>query len=263
MKFIFTALLGVCYFFSCNICIAQNMNSAKPRENSFFHDNIEYQARLQLSVGGASPRSIPAQIREIESFKPTHILGLEMNATKWINQKNNMGIRVGLKYEGRGMKTRARVKNYYTQIEDDSGAQTKGYFTGHVVTEMGNYYFTIPILFVWNVSQQWNIYGGFYASTIANKSFSGYISEGMFREGSPIGEPTPFEGDSQGLYDFSNEINSFQWGNQLGAELKTKSNFRAFFDVTMANNPLFNKNFESISFKMYNIFGNIGVAYHF
>lgn len=263
MKSILTTIIGLHLILLNYKAIAQENNNIKQKISSFFYDNIEYQARLQLSIGGASPMSMPAEIREIESFKPTHILGLEMNATKWINNKKNLGIRAGIKFEGRGMKTRARVKNYYTQIEDDSGAQTKGYFTGHVVTEMGSSYFTIPVLLLWNISPQWNIYGGFYTSRIANKSFSGYIEQGTFREGSPIGELTPFEGDSQGLYDFSNEINPFQWGNQLGAELKTKSNFRAFFDVTMANNPLFKKSFESISFKMYNIYGNLGVAYHF
>lgn len=242
---------------------AQEKNTLKEKIHSFFYDNIEYQARFQLSVGGAAPLSIPAQIREIESFKPANMIGMEMNATKWLNDKQKMGIRAGLKFEGRGMKTQARVKNYYTQIEDDTGAQTKGLFTGHVVTEMENYYFTIPVLFIWNATEKWNFYGGFYASTIANKSFEGYIFDGIFREGSPIGEPTPFEGTSKGLYNFSDDLNSFQWGNQLGGEFKTSSNFRVFFDVTMANNPVFKKSFESISFKMYNVFGNLGIAYHF
>lgn len=245
------------------VCAQTDSKSTPAQADRSFFSQIQYQTKLQLSIGGASPLGIPAQIREIESFKPTHILGLEMNATKWLNKKENIGLRVGLKFEGRGMKTRARVKNYYTQIEDDSGAQTKGYFTGHVVTEMENSYFTIPLLLVWNLTERWNIYGGFYFSKAANRSFSGFIEDGIFREGSPIGEPSIFEGSSQGIYDFSNDINTFQWGNQLGAELKTKSNFKVFFDVTMSNIPLFRKDFESISFKMYNIYGNFGLVYKF
>lgn len=233
------------------------------KSNSFFDKNLEYQIRVQLSLGGASPLGLPAQIREIESFKPANVFGIEGNVTKWLSDKQEYGIRTGLKYEGRGMKTQARVKNYYTQIEDETGAQTKGYFTGHVITEMKNTYLTIPLSFVWNATKHWNFYGGFYFSRILGKSFTGYIHDGDFREGTPIGELTTFEGTAQGLYDFSKDLKRFQWGNQIGAEYKTSRNFRIFADFTMANNQLFKSDFESITFKMYNIYGNIGFGHTF
>jgi len=242
---------------------AQEVSKTNGKIHAFFYDDIEFQAKFQLSVGGASPMGIPAQIREIEGFKPKNMIGIEMNATKWLSKKHDFAIRSGLKFEGRGMRTQARVKNYYTQIEDDTGAQTKGFFTGHVITEMENLYFTIPVLFLWNATEKWNFYGGLYFSTAANKSFSGYIYDGSFREGTPIGELTVFEGTSKGLYDFSEDLRSWQWGNQLGAEFKTPTNWRIFADVTMANSSLFKSSFESISFKMYNIYGNFGVSYEF
>lgn len=252
------------YFFlslglSCSYVNAQD--KAKEKIQSFFTENIDYQGKIQLSLGGASPLGIPAQIREIESFKPKNALGLEVNATKWLADDKKFGIRTGLKFEGRGMKTQARVKNYYTQIEDETGAQTKGYFTGHVVTQLQNYYFTLPTLFVWNATKKWNFYGGFYFSLAADKSFTGYIYDGAFREGTPIGELTTFEGSTQGLYDFSDDLKTFQWGNQLGAEFKTNSKWRFSADLTFANGQVFKSDFEAISFKMYNIFGNLGIAY--
>lgn len=238
-------------------------NTQKQQSKSFFKHNFEYQAKVQLSLGGASPIGIPAQIREIESFKPLNIFGIEGNVTKWLKDNQEFGIRTGLKYEGRGMKTQARVKNYYTQIEDDTGAQTKGYFTGHVVTEMKNTYLTLPLLFVWNATDHWNFYGGFYFSKSLGRNFTGYIYDGAFRESTPIGELTTFEGTTQGLYDFSDDIKPFQWGNQLGAEYKTSRNFRIFADLTIANTQLFKNNFESITFQMYNIYGNIGFGHTF
>lgn len=242
---------------------AQEEKSTKEKLHSFFNDNIEYQGRIQFSLGGASPLGIPAEIRKIESFKPKSPFGIEVNATKWLNDKQEFGIRAGVKYEGRGMKTKAKVKNYFTQIADDTGAQTTGYFTGHVITELDNYYLTVPILFVWNATEHWNFYGGVYFSLAANKDFSGYIYDGAFREGTPIGELTTFEGTAKGLYDFSDDINKFQWGNQIGAEYKTNSKWRFFADLTMANMQVFKSDFDAISFKMYNIYGNFGAAYHF
>jgi len=243
-------------------CISLNAQNKFPK-NNFFNNNINYQVKGQISIGGASPIGIPAQIRKIEKFQPKNILGIEVNVTKWLNNNKEFGIRTGLKFEGKGMETQARVKNYYTQIEDETGAQTKGYFTGHVVTEMKNTYLTIPILFVWNATDKWNFYGGFYISKLIDKSFKGHIYDGIFREGSPIGEPTTFEETAIGLYDFSNDLSPILWGNQLGAEYKLNQNFILSFDLTMANRQVFKRDFESISFKMYNIFGSLGIGYQF
>lgn len=252
------------FLLSCLFVQAQNTEEKiQSEKTSFFNKNVDYQIKGQLSIGGASPMGIPAQIRKIESFKPAQFLGAEVNATKWFNDKQKFGIRIGAKFEGRGMKTQAQVKNYYTQIEDDSGAQTKGYFTGHVLTKMRNSYITMPVSFVWNATNRWNFYGGFYLSWITHRSFTGHIYDGTFREGTPIGEPTVFEGTAKGIYDFSDDLRTFQWGNQLGAEYKLNQHVSFSFDVSMANSQIFKKDFESISFRMYNIFGNIGIGYTF
>lgn len=260
VKVIFIIIITSNTFLSVN---AQEIENNSQNKAFFFKKNIEYQAKAQFSIGGASPIGIPAEIRKIESYNPTLQLGIGLNVTKWFYDNHKFGVRIGLNVEGRGMKTQAKVKNYYTQIEDDTGAQTKGYFTGHVITEMDNAYISMPILFIWNTSERWNLYGGFYFSTLIDKSFSGYIYEGTFREGSPIGEPTTFENTAKGLYDFSNYLSPFQFGSQVGAEFKLKNNFSLFLDITMAHKQVFKKDFEAISFKMYNIYGNAGFGYTF
>ncbi|MGV0924687.1 porin family protein [Empedobacter tilapiae] len=260
VKVIFIIIITSNTFLTVN---AQEIENNSQNKTSFFNKNIEYQAKAQFSIGGASPIGIPAEIRKIESYNPTLQLGIGLNVTKWFYDNRKFGVRIGLNVEGRGMKTQAKVKNYYTQIEDDTDAQTKGYFTGHVITEMDNAYISMPILFIWNTSERWNLYGGFYFSTLIDKSFSGYIYEGTFREGSPIGEPTTFENTAKGLYDFSNYLSPFQFGSQVGAEFKLKNNFSLFLDITMAHKQVFKKDFEAISFKMYNIYGNAGFGYTF
>jgi len=233
----------------------------KIEKTNFFNHNIDYHVRGQLSLGGASPMGIPSEIRKIEGFKPQTVLGIEVGATKWFKDNQKLGIRVGLKFEGKGMRTQALVKNYYTQIADETGAETRGYFTGQVVTDVKNTYLTMPVLLYWNASKSWNFYGGFYFSALMGKSFTGHIYDGAFREGSPIGELTTFEQTAKGLYDFSDEQKGFQWGNQIGAELRISNRFKLSLDLTMANSQLFKKDFEAITFKMYNIFGNLGVVY--
>lgn len=259
----FLALLALLLIASTTALIAQEVETDSVKKHTFFSTNIDYQIKAQFSIGGASPLGFPSEIRKIESYNPTLQLGIGVNATKWFTDRQKLGLRVGITFEGKCMKTQAKVKNYYTQIEDNTGAQTRGYFTGHVTTNMKNSYLTVPISLVWNASKSWNFYGGFYFSALLEKSFSGYIYNGNFREGTPVGELTVFENSTHGIYDFSSDLNGFQWGNQLGAELKLKTNFNFFVDVTMGNLQIFNSDFEAISFKMYTIYANIGFAYTF
>lgn len=229
----------------------------------FFAKDIDYQVRAQFSIGGSSPLGMPAQIREINNYNPTLQLGLEANATKWFSDAKDWGVRIGLRFEGRGMKTDARVKNYYTQIDGGEGKYTKGYFTGNVKTTMKSSYITFPILATYKASSRWNLYGGFYVSGLIDKDFNGYVYDGVLREGNPIGSPVVFEGDGRGEYDFSEDMNRFQWGTQWGAEYKMNQNFRLFADLNWGLNSLFKKDFDAISFKMYSIYANIGFGYQF
>lgn len=229
----------------------------------FFTKNTDYQARAQFSIGGSTPLGIPAQIREINSYNPTLQLGLEVNATKWLSDDQIWGVRTGLRFEGRGMKTDARVKNYYTQIDGEEGKQTKGYFTGNVKTKMKNSYITFPVLAVYNVNEKWNVYGGFYLSGLIDGDFTGYVYEGVLREGNPIGTPIEFEEDAKGEYDFSSDLNRFQWGAEVGFEYKVNSQLRLFSDLNLGLNGLFKKDFEAITFNMYSIYLNFGFGYQF
>lgn len=230
---------------------------------SFFTQNTAYQVRTQFSIGGSTPLGIPAEIREINSYNPTLQLGLELNATKWFTAEQRWGMRVGIRFEGRGMKTDARVKNYYTQIDGDEGKQTKGYFTGNVKTKMKNSYVTFPILALYQVNDKWNVYGGVYLSGLIDQDFTGYVYDGVLREGNPLGTPVEFEDGAKGEYDFSGELNRFQWGTELGFEYKMNDQFRLFSDLNWGLNNLFKKDFDAITFKMYSIYLNVGFGYQF
>lgn len=240
---------------------AQEGHTNKFKE--FFTTNTEYQIRGQFSIGGSTPLGFPAQIREVNSYNPTMQLGLEANITKWLTDDHKWGFRTGLRMEGRGMKTDARVKNYYTKLDEGDGKYTKGYFTGNVKTTMKNSYITFPILLTYNVSSQWNTYGGFYFSGLIDRDFTGYVYNGVLREDSPIGTPVEFEGNARGDYDFSDDLNRFQFGIQVGGEYKLNAHLRLFGDLNWGLNQVFKKDFDAITFKMYNIYANIGFAYQF
>lgn len=249
------------------LCVGfQTNNFAQDNENiatNFFTKNIDFQIRAQFSIGGSSPLGMPVEIRRINSYNPTLQLGLEANATKWFNDNQKLGLRAGLRFEGRGMKTDAKVKNYLTQIDGEEGKQVRGYFTGNVKTNAKNTYVTFPISLVYNTTENWNIFGGVYLSALIDKDFTGYVYDGVLRDGDPIGNPIEFEAEARGNYDFSENLNRFQWGAQFGTEWKMNNHFRLFGELDWGLNGVFKKDFDAISFKMYSIYLNLGFAYQF
>ena len=229
---------------------------------SFFTDNIDYEVNAQFGIGGAMPINFPIEIRSIESFNPGLQLGLGVQATKWLCDDQDWGVRLGARFQAKGMKTEARVKNYYTEVIMDN-SYISGYYTGLVNTEVKNTYVIIPLSVVKSLSNRWNIYGGLNVAFLIDKGFTGYVSDGYLRKDTPTGIKMPFEGEGRGPYDFSDEINTFQWGAQIGGEYSLAKNFDIFANLDYDFNNVFKKDFTAITFAMHNIYLNIGFGYKF
>ena len=238
---------------------AQSGTSNHP---NFFNTDIDYALQAQFSIGGSSPLGLPQTIRKIESFNPGLQVGLEANATKWLGEKKILGVRTGLRFETKGMKTKARVKNYLTEIVKDN-AKEKGYYTGKVETNVQNTYLTLPVLAVYKLSNRWNLYGGLYFATLLDNSFDGNVSDGYLRQNTPTGTKITFEEGSQAFYDFSENVRKFQWGTQVGAEWLLNQHFKFLTDLTYGFNNILEKDFNSIDFSMHNIYLNVGFGYTF
>lgn len=230
--------------------------------NHFLQHNMDYQLRAHFSIGGSAPLGLPDEIRSIKSYDPGLQLGLEANATKWFSKHPDWGIRAGVAVIGRGMKTKARTMNYLTQIIQDQ-AQVKGYYTGTVQTKVSNTYVNLPISAVYRLSSRWNLYGGLAFSFAIDKEFNGYVSDGVFRQDSPTGPKITFSGDNRAAYDFSDEVQTFQWGTHLGAEWQLNKHFKLFPALNYNFNGVLDKDFNAISFNLYNIYLDIGFAYQF
>lgn len=236
--------------------------SSEMQAQHFFKDRMDYQLRAFFSIGGSSPLGMPEEIRKIDKYSPKFQLGLEANATKWL-QDEEWGIRLGLGVAQRGMHTTAQVKNYLTEIIKDD-AKVRGYFTGEVETKIQNTYINIPVSAVYRLSEDWNLYGGLYASILVSKQFDGTVSNGHFRQGSPIGPKLTFEEGNGAPYDFSDEQKNVLWGAHFGAEWQLKSkHFKLFPQINYSFSKVFKKDFDAISFSMHNIYLDLGFGYQF
>lgn len=249
-------------FCSSSLVLAQVEENSLSKNHHFFNTNIDYQIKSNFSIGGSTPLGMPREIREIESFNPTLALGLETNATKWFSEDKRWGLRLGLRVEGKGMKSKARVKNYFTEVSY-SNEKIKGYFTGRVETYIKNTYITAPISTVYKLSPKWNIFGGVYFSGLIDKKFNGNISDGYLRQDTPIGAKITFENDANAGYDFSEQVRKFQWGTHIGAEWFANKHLFLFSELSFGITPLLKSNFDAITFNMHNLYFNAGFGYQF
>lgn len=221
---------------------------------------LEYEVFAGVNIGGASPVPVPNEIRKIESYDPELNLNIGVRATKMFDDR--WGARVTLKFETKGMNTRARVKNYGMEIMQD-GSILQGNWTGNVQTKFSASYVTLPITAVYRINSRWSVNAGPYVSYCLNREFSGYVYEGYLREGDPTGNKVVFEGDARASYDFSHDMRRFQWGAQLGGSWAAFRHFSVIADLTWGFNGIFKSSFKTVKFDMYPIYLNLGFAYKF
>lgn len=219
--------------------------------------NYEFRLRAGFNIGGSAPLDFPAQIREIRSYNPTMAFSIEGNITRNINAR--WGIQTGLRFETKGMKTDARVRNYMMRLSQ-GGQIVQGLFTGQVITKVKDEYLTIPLMMVYNLGKRWDLKFGGYASFLLNGSFSGIAYDGYIRDGKPT---NPKMEISEAPYDFSDELKKFDVGLAFGADYMVYKRFSVYADLMWGFNSLFPDTFTAISFNMYNIYLNMGFSYLF
>lgn len=224
----------------------------------------QYEIRAGVNIGGASPIVLPREIRSIEMYKPKFNGTMEGIVTKWLGKKYKWGVSAALKIEEKGMQTEAKVKNYKMEIMQD-GAHVAGYWSGRVKTDYTATMITMPLTLSIRIDKRWTIRTGLYTSLVLDNDFSGYVSNGYLRHGTPVGEKSSFTGEQIAAYDFSNELRKWQWGVQAGFSWKAFKRLLLTADMTWGMNNVFKKDFKSrtITFNMYPIYLNIGFGYQF
>lgn len=225
-------------------------------------NGLEYQVRAGVNIGGTSPMPLPKEIRSIEGYSPTLCISLEGNVLKWIDKDKKYGVILGLRLENKGMKTRAEVKNYSMEIIDGNSS-VKGNWTGGVKTNFSGSYLSIPLLAAFNVAPRVKLSVGPYFSFMTDGEFSGRVLDGYLRKGDPTGTKVEFKDGKEAVYDFSENLKTFQIGAQAGAEWRAFKHLNVYADLTWGLSNIFEKEFKTISFKMYPIYLNVGFGYAF
>ena len=217
-----------------------------------------------FSVGGTSPLPLPAEIRKINGYNPTLCVMIEGAAQRKFTA--HWGAMIGIRFENKGMKTDATVKNYHMEAVNeaeaggDAAGKVIGAWTGKVKTEANNKYLTIPVLATYAINDRWQVQAGPYFSYLINGSFTGKAYDGYIRDQDPTGTKSEIVSAS---YDFSSDLRRFQWGLQVGGEFKAYKHLSVSANLTWGLNGIFPSSFQSVTFALYPIYGTLGFNYLF
>lgn len=258
VKYIYTALFAALSLSA--------VNAQEDRSKSLIQSIVlgwEIELKAGFKIGGTAPIPLPKEIREIKSYNPTLSIPLEANITKWLGENRKWGVTTGLKLENKNMTTKARVKNYSTEIIGDGGETVRGRWTGNVETKVRNTYVTLPLLAAYRLNKRWILRAGPYASILTEGEFSGHVYDGYLRDGDPTGPKLEFSDGRIATYDFSDNLRRFAYGIQAGASWRAFKHLNVHADLSWGLNDIFKSDFNTITFAMYPIYADFGIGYVF
>lgn len=213
-----------------------------------------------VSIGGAAPVPIPAEIRSIDGFNPTLCIQLEGAAHKMLTE--HWGVMVGVRFANKGMETDATVKNYHMEaVSSDGQGKIEGAWTGKVKTNVDLNYLTFPLLATYTFNNdRWSVQLGPYFSYMMAGDFTGEAYDGYIRDIDPTGPRTDVDRAS---YDFSGDLRRFHWGVQAGGEFRAFKHFSVGLNLQWGLNGIFPSEFGSLTFPLFPIYGTLGFNYLF
>lgn len=231
------------------------LKAAEQKDSTSF-----FSARLGYSIGGTTPMPLPAEIRKINGYSP--LFNYSVGAFYNYRLNSNWFLVSGIRLERKGMTSKATVKNYGMSIKNDDGSSVSGRWTGDVTMTSDQVSLTVPLSVFFSISEKWRLQAGLYASYVLSCDFSGEVYDGYLREGDPTGAKIEIDDKGQS-FDFSDEMQKFQWGASIGTEYRVCKSISVFADLNWGLNNIFESDFKTVTFNLYPIYGNIGVEYAF
>ncbi|MBR1594049.1 MAG: PorT family protein [Alloprevotella sp.] len=241
--------------------LAERQANPVEQEQTAFERNVlhgwDWSVGAGMELGGMAPLPLPREIRKIESYNPLLNFYVEGVAEKRI--EGAWHLRTGLRLEQKGMKTKARVKNYHMEMTADDGGYMEGAWTGMVETKAHNIYLTLPVTASYHFEDdRWEAHAGPYFSFLLNGGFNGAAYDGYIRHHDPTGEKAYV---THATYDFGDEERFFVWGLQLGGSYHWNRHWGVVADLAWNANGIFPGDFESITFALYPVYAKFGISY--
>lgn len=225
------------------------------------------QTRIKVgqNVGASAPFGLPEN-STVLSFAP--IFAPSIAIEKKFTIHNRFYGLAGLRFEYKGMKTRAAVEDFQTEVPQELDGQIlifAGSFTGENVTNVVVSYISIPMRVGFQITKNYALEAGGFVAFALSRGFSGKVENGYLwtrpSESDPGSSKIPI---SSADYNFNDKISKFDAGVELYGSHHLGANILLDAGLGVGLVPLFNLDkFKGIPFTMYNIYLNVAVGYRF
>lgn len=217
------------------------------------------------SIGGTMPMGFPAEMRGLNSFAPKLNYRFGVDVERRFNEE--WGLQGGVYFERKGFKGDISIRQYGVILEQ-GGERIHGPYTGNVVVNIIQTGFTVPVQVTWWANEQVKLKFGPYVSLITDRNFNGYAYNGYLRRGEVRGDLVNVGDDetSRGYFSgelFSDGLNRFQWGLNLGCDYYFAQHWGVFGDLSYGVNSAFKKDFETVTMGLHPLYFTVGVTYKF
>lgn len=228
-------------------------------------DGVGAIVRAGYTIGGTTPMPLPKEIRSLNEFSPKGGATVGVDVYKMLSKR--WGFSAGWHFFYEGFHTSADVKNYKMSLTME-GNTMAGYFTGTDVTNTDMWGMTIPVLATFRLSPRWNVSAGPYFSMFFKKDFSGEVYDnkdgvGYLRVDTPTGEKVSMDRSNPATYDFSENMMPWSGGVEVCFDWKACRHMNVFGKVDWGLSNIWEHDFDAVSFRMYPIYGTIGLAYRY
>lgn len=225
------------------------------------------QTRVKVgqNIGASAPFGLPENSTVLSFapiFAPSIAIEKKFTLHKWFYAL------VGVRFEYKGMKTRAAVEDFQTEVPQELDGQIlifAGAFTGENVTNVVNSYISIPVRLGFQITRNYAIEAGGFVAVAMARGFSGRVENGYLwtrpSEADPTSSKIPID---RADYNFNDKVNKFDAGVELYGSHHLGANILLDAGLGVGLMPLFNRNkFKGVPFTMYNIYLNVAVGYRF
>jgi len=220
--------------------------------------------KVGLNLGATTPTTIPYGVNA-EAYAPNFapVFGFYRS----FHFTTAFALQVGVQFEYKGMLVRARVHDYYTEVNKEQEGvivRFRGSFTGEITTQVSNSYATLPLMLSLRLTPRYALKLGGYASYVLSNSFAGSVENGYVwtRPTDPSSESNKIFIEHE-EFSFNKEMRKWDAGLLLYGEHALLNNFYLEAGLSFGLTSIFRRNFTGISYPMQNIYLSLSVGYNF
>lgn len=225
----------------------------------------DFSVKAGVNFGATVPPGLPEGSTVISYspiFAPAIVLEKSFTLYRWLY------ILTGLRFEYKGMQTKAAVENFSTQVVIEMGGELKtiaGNFTGINFTNITCSYIALPVRVGFQITPRYSLQAGGFVAWAMTNSFKGWVAEGFLwqapdEHGNSVRVPVEMPAD----YDFSREMNRLDAGVELYGSHKLTKHLLLDAGMALSLRPIFDPDeFKGMPFSMYHMYLQVALGYQF